>query len=132
VSAPRRRAANRIESSIELQAELGAAESALDAAIAAIEVLPRTSKRGISQLVEDAFTRVRTVKASLEAMLLRNDAVHAAAPVLAGHPEAPLAADASAIQRAPDGAPPRGSHSPKRNSTAHRRRRSKRGSGREK
>jgi hypothetical protein len=112
---------------MDLQVELTAAEKALDAAIAALEVLPRASKRGISPLVEDAFTRVRTVRAKLAALLLR---VEVAPLVATGLPEAAVAsADSSNVKRAPDAAPKGASRSSKKGSPAPRRRRTKRRSG---
>lgn len=114
-----------IESPIELQGELTAAEKALDAAIAALEVLPRAQKRGITPLIEDAFAKVRTARAKLEALLVRNHAALALPPVVTP-PEGPRSDADSTNVPAPDGASQGGSHSSKRNSPARRRRRNNR------
>lgn len=48
--------------------EVTTAEGELDAALHAIESMPREQKRAVSQAVQDAFTKVRAVRKDLIAL----------------------------------------------------------------
>lgn len=50
---------------IRAKTEVETAEQELDAALRGIEVLPREQKRSVSQLVTDAFQKLRDVRENL-------------------------------------------------------------------
>lgn len=50
---------------IRAKSEVETAEQELDAALRGIEVLPREQKRSVSQLVTDAFQKLRDVRQNL-------------------------------------------------------------------
>jgi hypothetical protein len=60
--------------------EVELAESELDAALHDIEVLPREQKRAVSQVVTDAFEKLREVRSALAALQSQVEAVPTIAP----------------------------------------------------